>query len=495
MLGNMPLDELVGQHLMIGISGTKLTPEVLKLFQDTHAGGLIVFRPNFESAKAFKKLICDLENALGRRLLVAVDHEGGRVIHLAEGITVFPDNLALGTTKNEAYARKQGEIEGKELRRLGIDLNLSPTLDVLTENFSPNIGIRSYGKDPDLVARLGSARIKAMQSQGLSACAKHFPGQGHSSIDSHLGLPVLNTTWDEMRQIHIKPFVEAIKAGVDTIMSSHPVYPNLDPARVPATFSKKLIKECLRGELGFQGVVLSDDLEMGALKNLCPMDVSAVKAIEAGHDVVLVCHDADGAREVYKTVLEAYQKGKLNVKDLEASVQRVNQLKKDRLKDGDVFPEGEGRSLAQSIARDAISAVSGFDKPVSVIFPRLSSLSEKIFVENEMIDEAAYVKKIFNGSAEKVLIVGIDPTDHELEEARALLISSRSVAFFCFDAHLYPQTRKLLDLVQGSGKQSIIILLRDPYDREFVRNHVICVDAFGFRACQIQAALDTLVHS
>ena len=194
----MTLEELAGQVLMIGVHGGVATPDIVRLFRETHAGGLIIFRPNFDSAVQFKKLISDLENALGRNLLIAVDHEGGRVIHITEGASVFPDNLAFGHAGLIDYVEQQGRIESGELRNLGFDLNLAPTLDVLTQTFSPNIGIRSYGRDPDLVSKLGSARIKSMQEGGLSACAKHFPGQGHSSIDAHLGLPVLSGTWDEI---------------------------------------------------------------------------------------------------------------------------------------------------------------------------------------------------------------------------------------------------------------------------------------------------------
>ena len=151
----MKLAELVGERLVIGIPGTKITPEIVRHFQELHAGGLILYRINFDSPPQLKKLIADLEEALGRKLLVMADHEGGRVIMFRDGITVFPDNLAVGTAGTIDYARQQGEIEAKELRRLGLDVNLAPVLDVLTEAYSPNIGIRSYGKDWRLVAADG----------------------------------------------------------------------------------------------------------------------------------------------------------------------------------------------------------------------------------------------------------------------------------------------------------------------------------------------------
>ena len=182
-----------------------------------------------------------------------------------DGVTVFPDNLAVGAAGKIDYARRQGEIEAKELRRLGMDVNLAPVLDVLTEVYSPNIGIRSYGQDWRLAARMGAARLAAMQAGGLSACAKHFPGKGHAPVDAHLGLPVIESTWKEMEEVHLKPFVQAIQTGVDLVMSSHPYYPKLDPyPKMIATFSRRIIYDCLRGTFNFQGVIASDEpLEMG----------------------------------------------------------------------------------------------------------------------------------------------------------------------------------------------------------------------------------------
>lgn len=506
----MSLEELVGQKLMIGVSGTRINSEMIKIFEETHAGGLILYRPNFSSAERLKRLISDLEEALGRRLLVAVDHEGGRVIHLAEGVTVFPDNLALGATQNEGYARKQGEIEALELRRLGIDLNLAPTLDVLTETFSPNIGIRSYARDPDLVSKLGTARIRGMQASGLSACAKHFPGQGHSPLDAHLGLPVLSTTWDEMRKIHIKPFIEAIRSGVDTVMSSHPVYPNLDPApRCPATFSKRIIQGYLREELGFRGVILSDDLEMGALKEICSASEAAYRAVEAGHDIILLCHDSKVQREAYHSLFRAYRDKSLSHAGLEESVERIQNLKTkrtERFGRGEPIPEREGQYLAEKIARESVrisknKSIAPFNASwseahsISVIFPQISVLKNLIMIEKSLLDEKAFLKEIFSARGlvpKQIEMVGLDPLEEEIEKVVSAVNSSDLAIFFCYDAHLYPQCRKLLDAVQSVSKQCLVVLLRDPYDEEFVKEESTCATAFGFRAVQIKAVINSL---
>src|SRR5689334_19380668 len=303
----MSLEAMVGRQLVIGLPGPDATDDDIRLLREIHAGGLMLYRRNFETPERFVRFIRRLEEGAGRRLLITTDHEGGRIIMLHGGVTIFPDNLTAGTAGDEAMVARQGQIEGRELRRLGVDVNFAPVLDVLTERYSPNIGIRSYGKDPLLVARYGAARIKGLQSAGISACAKHFPGKGHAPVDAHLGLPVIDSDWGEMHAVHLLPFLSAIESGIDCLMTSHPLYPHLDPApRTPATFSRLIVEEYLRGEVGYRGVIVSDDLEMGAVKELCPVGEAAVRAAAAGHDLLLVCHTEAAERASHSALLEAY---------------------------------------------------------------------------------------------------------------------------------------------------------------------------------------------
>src|SRR5260370_30025217 len=247
------------------------------------------YRGKSEAPEGVARLLAGLEDALGRRLVVATDHEGGRVIMLGREVTIFPDNLAAGTAGEVNFVHRQGLFEGRELRRLGVDVNFSPVLDVLTDRYSPNIGIRSYGKDPALVARFGAARIRGLQAAGVSACAKHFPGKGHAPLDAHLALPTIESEWSEMHATHLPPFLAAIEAGIDCIMTSHPLYPRLDPGpRTPATFSRLIVEEFLRGESGFRGVIVSDDLEMGAIGEICPLGDATVPAAAAGDRTLLL---------------------------------------------------------------------------------------------------------------------------------------------------------------------------------------------------------------
>ncbi|MEW6658755.1 MAG: beta-N-acetylhexosaminidase [Thermodesulfobacteriota bacterium] len=503
----MKLEELVGQRLVIGISGTRVTPEMVRHFQELHAGGLILYRINFDSPGQLKKLIADLEEALGRRLLVAADHEGGRVIMFREGITVFPDNLALGAAGNIAYARQQGEIEAKELRRLGLDVNLAPVLDVLTPAYSPNIGIRSYGRDWRLVAQMGAARIEAMQKQKLSACAKHFPGKGHAPVDAHLGLPVIQSTWKEMEAVHLRPFVQAIEAGVDLVMSSHPYYPNLDPyPRMIATFSRRIISDCLRGELNFRGVIASDDLEMGAIKALCPIGEAGVLAAAAGHDLLLVCHDLQAQKEVFSALVEAYRSKKLPLHELEESAARIRRLKskrEERFAGGEPEAEKEGAQLATRICRESVRVLKDErkliplktgEKRIGVIFPRFSSLDAKIMIEKEVLREKEFLRQEFEkfGLHPDILIVSIEPEEAEIQNAVRLAHNSDLTLYFCYDAHLYPSNKKLLDALQEAAPQLVVDLLRDPDDADFIQEGAACLTAWGWRACQIKAAMEKI---
>jgi beta-N-acetylhexosaminidase len=500
----MTIAELVGARLVIGIPGTVITPAIVRHFQELHAGGLILYRINFDSPGQLKKLITGLEEALGRRLLVMADHEGGRVIMFREGVTGFPDNLAVGMAGSIEAAREQGEIEGRELRRLGMDVNLGPVLDVLTEAYSPNIGIRAYGRDWRVVAEMGTARLAAMQRFGLSACAKHFPGKGHAPVDAHLGLPVIPSTWEDMEAVHLRPFRRAIAAGVDLVMSSHPYYPNLDPApRMIATFSRKIIHEYLRGELNFPGVIASDDLEMGAIKAICPVGEAGVLAARAGHDLLLVCHDLDAQKEVYAHLLEAYRTKELPLDELEASVARIQSLqarRTSRFAAGEPVPEPAGAPLAAAICRRAVRVLQdergllplpGRARKIAVVFPRFSSLDAKIMIEKEVLGEKEFVAGEFGkfGIKPHILIVGLEPDDADIEAAVTLAQTSDLTVFFCYDAHLYPSNRRLLDALQDRSPRLVVDLLRDPYDAEFLAPGVAGLTCFGWRSQQLKAAI------
>ncbi len=426
---------------------------------------------------------------------------------LGRAVTIFPDNLTAGTAGEVAFVHRQGIIEGRELRRLGVDVNFAPVLDVLTDRYSPNIGIRSYGKDASLVARYGAARIAGLQASGVSACAKHFPGKGHAPVDAHLGLPVIDSDWSEMHAVHLLPFMAAIEAGVDCLMTSHPLYPKLDPTpQMPATFSRLIVDEYLRGQVGYRGVIVSDDLEMGAVKELCPIGDATVRAAAAGHDLLLVCHTEAAQRSAHAALLDAYRTRALPLRAVEQSVARLDALtakRADRADGGPARAERDGEALAKAMAARATTFVSPappewrrhLNGRVAAIFPRLSSLADRITIESAVLDETRYVSEAMRpyGVEPDVLVVGVEPTDAEISRARELSASSDATVLFLYDAHLYPSNRRLLDAMQAGARSLAVVLMRDPYDSEFLAPGVAGVTAYGWRRCQLDAVLASLL--
>lgn len=503
----MTLEDMVGCRLVFGLPGPDVTDADLHLFSDTRAGGLILYRRNFETPERLHRMLTRLEDALGKRLLVATDHEGGRIIMLGQGVTIFPDSLAAGTAGEVAFVHRQGRFEGRELRRLGVDVNFAPVLDVLTERYSPNIGIRAYGKDPALVARFGAARIRGLQAAGVSACAKHFPGKGHAPVDAHLGLPVIESDWGEMHAVHLVPFMAAIEAGVDCLMTSHPLYPRLDPApRTPATFSRLIVDEYLRGEVGYRGVIVSDDLEMGAVGELCGIGEAAVRATAAGHDLLLVCHTEAAQRAAHAALLDAYRHGGLPRRGLEQSVARIDALQSrraTRFEGGLPRPERDGEPLAKAMAARAVTFVApapvgwraSLNSRVVAVFPRLSSLADRITVEPAIMDAERYLRDAMRpyGIEPDVVVIGIEPTEVEIERVSARVEAADASILFLYDAHLYPSNRRLLDSLQKRAHALAIVLMRDPYDAEYLAPGVAGITAYGWRKCQLDAVLARLL--
>ncbi len=494
---------------MFGLPGPDLSEADVRLFRETQAAGIMLYRRNFETPERLARLLTGLEDALGRRLLVATDHEGGRIIMLGREVTIFPDNLAAGTAGEVNFVHRQGLFEGRELRRLGVDVNFSPVLDVLTDRYSPNIGIRSYGKDPALVARFGAARIRGLQAAGVSACAKHFPGKGHAPLDAHLALPTIASEWAEMHATHLPPFLAAIEAGVDCIMTSHPLYPRLDPApRTPATFSRLIVEEFLRDEIGYRGVIVSDDLEMGAIGEICPVGNATVRAAAAGHDLLLVCHTPVRQREAHAALLEAYRSRALPLRELEKSTARLDALqarRSARFDGGAPRPERDGEPLAKALATRGATSVTppsaafrrALNGRVVAIFPRLSSLADRITVEDTMLDERRFVAKAMApyGMEPVVEVVGIEPGEAEITRAIELARGADATILFLYDAHLYPSDRALLDALQKATPALGVVLMRDPWDAEYLAPGVVGVTAYGWRRCQLDAALARLFTS
>ena len=297
-----PVRRDIGQLLIGSLPGTTVTPEMRSLAREFSLGGVILFSRNVEAPEQVAELAVDVQSLAGELpLWVSVDQEGGRVARLKKPFTEWPPMAVLGRSGDDALAARFAAALAAELRAVGVTLDYAPVLDIHTNPKNPIIGDRALSERAEEVARFGAVIIRALQENGVAACGKHFPGHGDTSVDSHLDLPLVEHPPDRIRRVECVPFREAIRAGVAFIMTAHVLVPSLDEEK-PATLSPRIVQGMLRDELQFEGVILTDDLEMKAVAKTYAVPDSAVQAIAAGCDGLLVC---SGDAETQAATLEA----------------------------------------------------------------------------------------------------------------------------------------------------------------------------------------------
>jgi beta-N-acetylhexosaminidase len=308
--------EKIGQLFMLGFSGTSVSAELAGLLAEYRPGGVIVFARNLQSP----------EQIAHSPLLIAIDQEGGRVSRLPKEFTIFPACALLGQCGSAELAYDVAAGTAKELRAVGINMNMAPVLDVDTNPRNPIIGDRAFSGNAEQVAEMGLATMAGLHDHKVLACGKHFPGHGDTSADSHKELPIVTASVERLREVELRPFRHAIDHGLATIMTAHVSYPHLD-AHYPATLSSTILTKLLREELGFRGLIITDDLEMHAIIDHYGMGEAAVQAFTAGADMLLICKEYDRAVAAMEALYLAASDGVLSEVRIEASLRRIAQVK------------------------------------------------------------------------------------------------------------------------------------------------------------------------
>jgi len=359
IVSQMTLEEKIGQMLMLdvrnwnGSAQTVLHPDCAKMIKDFHIGGICLFAPNLVDPEQIVTLTDALQQAAieGSRfnipLFLTIDQEGGYIVRLTTSGTVMPGNMAVGATASSQLAYENGQVIGKEIGALGVNVNFAPVLDVNTNPDNPVIGVRSFGSDPYLVSDMGIGYIKGVQSAGVGVTVKHFPGHGDTATDSHTSLPIVNKTREELYACDLKPFRDAMKQGVDMVMTAHIEVPALDDTKIiapksgdeiylPATLSKKILTDIVREEFGFNGVIVTDALNMGALTNNFNTSDIVIRAINAGADIPLMpvttqsTSDITNLQNLVNDLKEAVNNGDIPMSRIDEAVTRILKVKIDR---------------------------------------------------------------------------------------------------------------------------------------------------------------------
>lgn len=326
----LTLEEKLGQLVMIGIEGFVANEEELSLISEKKVGGVILFQRNIKDAAQLEELITTLNDANRDNpmpLLIGIDEEGGRVSRLSGIFKNLPPASELGKKDDLELSYLYGTVQASKLKHLGINLNFSPVLDVSSNPSNPVIGNRAISGDPYVAERIGKSIIKGLMSGGIVPVGKHFPGHGDTTADSHLTLPRITKNIEDLYTLELIPFIGAIEAGIPAIMVGHLLVEDIDS--LPATVSEKMINGLLREKLGFNGVVFSDDMTMGAIAENYEIAPAVVDFIRAGGDIALICHGVQPVNEALEKIKNSYVEGSLDEEDINDHVLRIMLLKND----------------------------------------------------------------------------------------------------------------------------------------------------------------------
>lgn len=327
-INSMTLDEKIGQMIITGFDGSEYNDDMDRLINEYKVGGVILFARNIEDSNQMIELTRALqENNNNIPLFISIDEEGGRVSRLPDDIEKFPAAFDIGLINNDQTAYENGKEIGYTLKRLGINLDYAPVLDIYSNLNNTVIGDRAFGTEESIVSKMGIATMKGIEDAGVIPVIKHFPGHGDTEVDSHYGLPIVYKTLEELRNFEFIPFVKAIESGCDVIMVSHIILNEVDSSN-PASLSKIVISDLLRKDLEFDKVVITDDMSMGAITSIMSIEEACIKSIEAGCDILLLGNAYEEIEQVINSIKLKLYNGEISEEQINKSVKRILELKK-----------------------------------------------------------------------------------------------------------------------------------------------------------------------
>lgn len=327
-INSMTLDEKIGQMIITGFNGSEYNDDMDRLINEYKVGGVILFARNIEDSNQMIDLTRALqENNNNLPLFISIDEEGGRVSRLPDDVEKFPSAFTIGLINNQQTAYENGKEIGYTLKRLGINLDYAPVLDIYSNENNTVIGDRAFSKEESIVSTMGIATMEGIEDSDIIPVVKHFPGHGDTEVDSHYGLPIVYKTLEELRNFEFIPFVKAIESGCDVIMVSHIILNEVDSSN-PASLSKIVISDLLRKDLEFDKVVITDDMSMGAITSIMSIEEACIKSIEAGCDILLLGNAYEEIEQVINSIKLKLYNGEISEEQINKSVKRILELKK-----------------------------------------------------------------------------------------------------------------------------------------------------------------------
>jgi len=477
------LERLIGQKLLLAFHGKETpSPEILESLKRYHPGGISLFRAFNIGTLAQVRALTDSLQRLARDLnlpplLMATDQEGGQLMAIGEG-TPLPGNMALGATRSAELARNAGEVLGRELSALGINVNYAPCADVNINPQNPVVGVRSFGEDPVLVGELTAAMIEGIQSQGVAATVKHFPGHGDTESDSHHGLQTVPHSMERLRAVELPPFVAALKADAKLVMTAHLAISSVDgPDAPPGTLSANIIKGLLRRDLSYDGVVITDAMDMRAIRQGEALREEVVRATKAGADLLLMMSDSQDQARAFEGLLHGFQSGQLSTSELEGSVERISSLKKwisdnFAVHDLNVIRSAEHMKIADEIAERSITLVCDRNKylPIKPDADQRIAVIVPIPQDLTPADTSSYVQPKLAESVRKYhartdeFTIPYSPSDQEIAAVLERVREYDVIVVGTINADVEKNQASFLRELLKTDKPVIIVAMRLPYD-------------------------------
>ena len=491
----------IGKLFIIGYQGEEPSEEFLSFVKEWGIGGVIVFARNLSDPLKLPESIKKIREAAGNNIFTAIDQEGGLVLRILKHGSLFPSAMALAAANDLDLTEKTYQAIGEEMLSLGLNWDLAPVLDI-NHPSNPGIGARSFSDTPQKVAEFGIAAIKGLQSTGVMACAKHFPGKGEARKDSHLTLPTIPYSAERLHSFELYPFKRAIENDVAAIMTSHVFFPAFEKTpNLPITLSKSVLTDLLRNELKFKGLVITDDLEMGAITESYGIAQAALKSFMAGADQLLICHSLDQQKVAAETILNEVENNPEAAARLKESLERI-ETAKAKLPDISKINSSlkdlseKNKNLIKEVSEKSIKflSVDKEDLPVTdtpethFILPLISSLVQ-VEEEHKNMSLAQIISEYFPNSKSDVYEPKAD-CENILKNVE--ITDNSKVVFMTYNGHLFKEQIKAAENLAKRCKSIIVIALRNPYDIFECGFAKTKGATFGFRTPAIKALLEVL---
>ncbi len=491
-MNHLSLREKIGQLIVTGFPEQTITDDLRHLITDYKIGNVILFSHNVANKVQLQELCGDIQSLIkdstGYDALISIDQEGGSVTRLPEDAVNIPGAMAIASTGRPENAYTAGRITARELRVLGINHNLAPVLDINNNKLNPVINVRSYGDTADIVEEYGVQMMKGLQDGGVLASIKHFPGHGDTAVDSHLGLPVIDKSLEELMNLELKPFITAIENGAECITSAHILFPSIEEERVPATMSRTIITDLLKNKLGYDGLVISDCLEMDAIQQYYGTAQGAIAALHAGVHMIYISHTPSLVIETVEFIEHAVQLGQLPMSIIDEAVEKVLFYKKK-------YGYESGSDLAivgcathrRAIAAMSLESICHVRGKLLTVEPNdkdtvfVGSYAYRSTMASSSVNtEISFPAAMSTAFCTASQLIHINPDQYEIQQTLNHVRGYSKVIVGLFNGIRNTGQLELVHQLYAEGHQVMAIALGSPYDLDKLPRELCGLAAFEY---------------